>query len=117
MSHQPLQLHPVEEHKRDCLARYYLDNLSRTEVASWLESQTNACYREDMRQRLNTQVRRLKECRTELETSQSITWVWLTEQWTLRELQHCMEAARLDAHAQAVLRGLIDKRESQVRTR
>ncbi len=110
MSHQPLKLHPIEEHKRDCLARYYLDNLSREEVASWLKSQKNDSFREDMRYRLNAEKRRLNECRHALERSQSMTWGRVTEHWTLRELQHCINAARIDAHAQVVLRNLINKR-------
>ena len=110
MSHQPLKLHPIEEHKRDCLARYYLDNLSREEVASWLKSQKNDSFREDMRYRLNAENRRLNECRHALERSQSMTWGRVTEHWTLRELQHCINVARIDAHAQVVLRCLINKR-------
>ncbi|RDH41615.1 hypothetical protein B9G39_26975 [Zooshikella ganghwensis] len=47
-------LDPVEEHKRDCHARWMLDNMPAEEIREWLKKQP-AEFREDMRQRLNTE--------------------------------------------------------------
>ncbi|WP_067517737.1 hypothetical protein [Endozoicomonas ascidiicola] len=113
MSNTTFQIPATEAHKRDCLARYYLDNKSREEIKQWLEKLTAAEYREDMRQRFNQQRARLKYCRAELVKADQVTWHWLTDRWTLRELKHCMKCAPLDAHGQTALKMIIDRKEQE----
>ncbi|WP_257293672.1 hypothetical protein [Endozoicomonas sp. YOMI1] len=113
MSKTTLPIPPLEAHKRDCLARYYLDNKSRDEIAQWLERITVADYREDMRERLNTQINRLKQCRKEIASADPVTWHWMTDQWTVRELEHCLQSARLDAHGQTALKIIIERKKEK----
>jgi short subunit dehydrogenase-like uncharacterized protein len=42
----------IEQHRRDCLARYLLNNKPRQYIQKWLDKQKGA-FREDMRERLN----------------------------------------------------------------
>lgn len=48
------ELNPVENHRRDCMARQFLNNWSRQVIVEWLENpKRSKAFREDMRARLN----------------------------------------------------------------
>lgn len=56
-----------ENHRRDCLARYYLNRLKRREISrekieEWLNKKTHSeTFKDDMRRRLNEQMKLLKK--------------------------------------------------------
>jgi len=55
------ELLPEEVHRRDCLARHLLRRWSRQEIVDWLKDpKKTERFREDMRERLNTQNQTLK---------------------------------------------------------
>jgi hypothetical protein len=50
------ELSTQEVHRRDCLARHLLQRWSRQEIVDWLnDPKKTDRFREDMRERLNTQ--------------------------------------------------------------
>lgn len=50
------ELSAEETHRRDCLARHLLRRWTRQEIVEWLnDPKKHERFREDMRQRLNTQ--------------------------------------------------------------
>lgn len=55
------ELSPQETHRRDCLARHLLRRCSRQEIVDWLnDPKKPERFREDMRERLNTQKQAIK---------------------------------------------------------
>lgn len=55
------ELSATEVHRRDCLARHLLARWTRQDIVEWLnDPKKNTAFREDMRERLNTQQRALK---------------------------------------------------------
>ncbi|WP_207267451.1 hypothetical protein [Pseudomonas sp. GW101-3H06] len=55
------ELSPQEVHRRDCLARHLLHRWSRQEIVDWLnDPKKTDRFREDMRERLNTQRHTIK---------------------------------------------------------
>ena len=48
------ELSPTESHRRDCLARHFLNHWTRQDIQDWLKKpKRTEAYREDMRARLN----------------------------------------------------------------
>jgi hypothetical protein len=60
------ELSTEETHRRDCLARHLLRCWSRQEIVDWLnDPKKPERFREDMRERLNTQKQAIKANRKE----------------------------------------------------
>ena len=48
------ELSPTENHRRDCLARHFLNHWTRQDIVEWLEHpKRGKAFRDDMRARLN----------------------------------------------------------------